>query len=142
MNFLKYRIPFGLVLCFMLFSSQQCKENGEGASGMASAAQKEMFCKKWNLEKSEENGAVKVFRPEGYDLPPRRGRHAYEFKEDGTAFFYTFGPTDRPVTHQGTWAPQGNNKVLLSLGEAGKLEMEVVELTPDKLAVKTLSSRN
>lgn len=139
MNFWKPTSPILLIFCFLFLSAQKCKEGNQNES-MNSAEQKALLCKKWNLETSEENGTIKIFRPKGYEMPPRRGQHSYEFKEDGTAFFYTFGPTDRPVTHKGTWEAQEGNKLALSLGEAGNLQFELVELTEDKLAVKTISN--
>ncbi len=131
--------PVTLGLLFVLFTSQKCKDEPSSAQSDITQEQMELFCKKWNFQATEENGTVRVYRPEGYELPPSRGRNSYEFKEDGTAYFYTFGPTDRPVTKEGTWKKGEEEKtVLLLLSEGSSQVLRIKELSAEKLSVSII----
>jgi hypothetical protein len=71
---------------------------------------------RWLLEDGGDEELV--FRPDGYPLPPARGRKALELHEDGSFTALEPGPDDRPV-------------------ESGELDDHyVAELVPDRLTLK------
>ncbi len=77
-----------------------------------------------------------VFRPEGTDLPPARGRMAFELRADGTFTEIGLGATDVPEEATGTWVVEGDT-ITLSEGAAQGVprEMEVVSADEHRLVV-------
>ena len=78
-----------------------------------------------------------VFRPAGTDLPPSRGRVAFELREDGTFAETGLGPTDVPEEATGTWAVEGDT-ITLSEGAAQGVprELSVVAADGERLVVR------
>jgi hypothetical protein len=76
---------------------------------------------------------VWVFRPEGYPLPPARGRDGIEFRPDGTAQAYAPGPVDAPVDRPpATWVSHPDGTLLLRSSE-GEAWFDILTLTEDLL---------
>lgn len=77
-----------------------------------------------------------VFRPAGTDLPPSRGRMAFELRADGTFAETGLGATDVPEEATGTWALDGDT-ITLSKGATQGVPrvMEVVTADQDKLVI-------
>jgi hypothetical protein len=69
-------------------------------------------------EESEETAAV--YRPEGVDLPPARGRVEIEFHPDGTVIEWEIGPDDVPRPVEGVWIRQSLGRLRLSFPGTGR----------------------
>lgn len=78
----------------------------------------------WLRSPEEEQGAVRVYRPEGYPFPPARGREGLTFHSDGR---FDYRAPGRAGTATGTWqaAPGGvrvdiaGQQILLRIREVG-----------------------
>jgi hypothetical protein len=78
-----------------------------------------------------------VFRPAGTDLPPARGRLAFELREDGTFAETGYGATDVPEEASGSWEIE-DDTITLSEGASQGVprEMTVVTADEDRLVVR------
>jgi hypothetical protein len=78
-----------------------------------------------------------VFRPAGTDLPPARGRVAFELREDGTFAETGLGAADVPEEASGSWELE-DDTIRLSEGAAQGVprEMAVVTADEDRLVVR------
>ena len=91
---------------------------------------------RWVHAHEEDTENEMVFRPEGTDLPPARGRMAFELRADGTFAETGLGATDVPEEGTGSWALEGD-LITLSQGATQGVprEMEVVTANEDRLVV-------
>jgi len=93
-------------------------------------------CGRWVHAHEEDTEDEMVFRPAGTDLPPARGRMAFELRADGTFAEAGLGATDAPEEATGTWTLDGDT---ITLGEGASQgvprEMEVVTADDDRLVV-------
>lgn len=92
---------------------------------------------RWVHAHEEDTDHEMVFRPAGTDLPPSRGRTAFEFRTDGTFAETGLGATDIPEEATGTWTLEGDT-ITLSQGAAQGVprQMQVVSVDDDKLILK------
>ena len=69
-----------------------------------------------------------VFRPEGTDLPPARGRTGIELRSDGTFAEAGLGAADVPEEASGRWSLDGDT-LTLSEGAAQGVPREMQVMT-------------
>ena len=92
---------------------------------------------RWVHVREEDTEEVMVFRPAGTDLPPARGRMAFELRADGTFAETGLGATDVPEEASGNWALEGDTITLSESATQGvPQEMEVVTVDEDRLVVR------
>lgn len=91
---------------------------------------------RWVHAHEEDTEGEMVFRPAGTDLPPSRGRMAFELRADGTFAETGLGATDVPEEATGRWDLVGDT-ITLSPGATQGVprEMEVVTADEDKLVI-------
>ena len=91
---------------------------------------------RWVHVHEEDTEDEMVFRPAGTDLPPARGRMAFELRPDGTFAETGLGAADVPEEATGSWAVEGDT-ITLSEGAAQGVprEMEVVTADADRLVI-------
>ena len=79
-----------------------------------------------------------VFRPAEVELPPSRGRAAFELKPDGTFAESGIGPTDRSEAASGTWQLEDGEKIILGEGASGGVPrvMRIVAVDENRLVVE------
>ncbi len=103
---------------------------------------REEVCGRWVHAHEEDTGDEMVFRPAGTDLPPARGRLAFELRADGSFAEAGLGASDAPEEASGSWALDGD---VLTLSEGASQgvprEMEVVAAEPDRLVVRRRRAR-
>ena len=85
----------------------------------------------WVHAHEEDTGDEMVFRPAGTDLPPARGRMAFELREDGTFAETGLGATDAPEEATGRWTLEGDT-ITLSEGATQGVPREMQVLTADE----------
>ena len=92
---------------------------------------------RWVHAHEEDTEDEMVFRPAGTDLPPARGRLAFELRADGSFAETGLGPTDVPEEATGTWVVEGD-KITLSEGATQGVprEMEVVTADEERLVIQ------
>ena len=87
MNSMSTRSQFRLwlfsILAFLLLASEKCQDKSKSNDSSSTVSQssadklqemKDLLCRKWILETRQDNGKLAIYRPEGFDLPPSRGR--------------------------------------------------------------------
>ncbi len=91
----------------------------------------------WVHAHEEDTAEAMVFRPAGSDLPPSRGRRAFELRADGTFEERGLGAADVPDEDTGGWALEGST-ITLSPGAAqgAPRTMEVVEADEHRLVLR------
>jgi hypothetical protein len=67
--------------------------------------------RRWTHSREEDQGDTLVYRSDGYQFPPARGREGFEFREDGEFIRYQIGSTDRNLAIFGRWSMQEINIV-------------------------------
>jgi len=71
--------------------------------------EKEYLFQKWWHNNENDKDDIQTFRPEGYNLPPSRGRTGIEFKKDGTFINYDIAPADGSLIESGQWETKNKN---------------------------------
>lgn len=92
---------------------------------------------RWVHVQEEDTEDEMVFRPAGTDLPPARGRMAFELRTDGTFAETGLGAADVPEEATGSWALE-DDLITLSEGATQGVprEMEVVTADEDRLVIR------
>ena len=94
--------------------------------------------RRWVHAHEEDTDREMVFRPAEVELPPSRGRAAFELKRDGTFAESGIGPTDRPDAASGTWQLEDGEKIVLGEGAPGGVPrvMRIAAVDEDRLVVE------
>src|SRR5436190_5513794 len=97
-----------------------------------------LLYRRWVHAHEEDTDREMVFRPAEVELPPSRGRAAFELRPDGTFAESGIGPTDRPEPASGTWELVGGEKIVLGAGARGGVprELRISALDEDRLVVE------
>ncbi|RMG30241.1 MAG: hypothetical protein D6730_02800 [Bacteroidetes bacterium] len=91
----------------------------------------------WVHTHEESSPELMVFRPAGHDLPLSRNREGFEIRKDGTFVHTTIGKRDYPETVEAHWKVKKSIMVVQPENEGHEaFSLEIVELAPDRLAVK------
>lgn len=85
-------------------------------------------------EEEQEEG-IEVYRPEGYPLPPARGRAEFSADPNGEFHYSGIGPTDAPSKSAGRWQSGAKNEMHVEL-DGRDFVLEVIEVTDDLLRVR------
>jgi len=94
----------------------------------------------WMRSHEEEQGPVRLYRPQNYPFPPARGREGLEFRSDGTFDYLTPGRGDKPVSNTGRWRSAPNDPIRITANIGGTvIELKIVELKDDMLRLEWLS---
>ncbi len=86
---------------------------------------------RWVHAQEEDTEDAMVFRPAGTDLPPSRGRIAFELRADGTFAETGLGATDVPEEATGSWTLE-DDTITLSKGASQGVPREMRVVTADK----------
>jgi hypothetical protein len=92
---------------------------------------------RWVHVQEEDTEDEIVFRPAGTDLPPARGRMAFELRADGTFAETGLGAADVPEEATGSWALE-DDLITLSEGATQGVprQMQVVTADEERLVVR------
>ena len=92
---------------------------------------------RWVHVQEEDTDDQMVFLPVGTDLPPARGRLAFELRPDGSFAETGLGATDVPEEASGHWQVDGDT-ITLSEGATQGVprEMEVVTADASRLVIR------
>ena len=94
--------------------------------------------RRWVHAHEEDTDHEMVFRPAEVELPPSRGRVAFELRPDGTFVESGIGPTDRSEPASGRWQLEDGEKIVLGKGATGGVPrvMRIAAVDQDRLVVE------
>ena len=103
-----------------------------------SGVDREQLQKRWVHAHEEDTDEEMVFRPADYDLPPARGRMAFELRADGTFAEAGLGPADVPEEASGTWELEEGERIVLGEGAAQGVPrvLPIASAEPQKLVIR------
>ncbi|MEE2033714.1 hypothetical protein [Rhodococcus chondri] len=94
--------------------------------------------RRWWHSFEEDHDGIEVYRPDGFDFPPARGRGGIEFRDDGTAVEWTSGRADAPEAYEGTWQPEADGESLEVATTGGRpRSVRVVHVDAHRLEIRT-----
>ena len=96
-----------------------------------------LLARKWLHAYEEDSDGNEVFRPEGSNLPPSRGREILDLRQGAAATKSIPGPDDRSKAVARTWSLDMGR--VLTLGSSGKgpgMAYEIVSVAQDRLVLK------
>jgi hypothetical protein len=93
---------------------------------------------RWVHAHEEDTDDEMVFRPADYDLPPSRGRLAFELRPDGTFAEAGLGPADVPEEASGTWELEDGERIVLGEGASQGVPrvLPIASAEPRRLVIK------
>lgn len=91
---------------------------------------------RWVHSHEEDTAEEMVFRPADRELPPARGRTAFELRADGTYVESEPGPVDVPVESSGRWSLEGDRLVLEGEGERPGHAWRIAAAEGDRLTLR------
>jgi hypothetical protein len=94
----------------------------------------------WMRSHEEEQGPVRVYRPQDFAFPPARGREGMRFHADGTFELISPGRADRPGSDRGRWQsrPGDPGRITVSI-DGTTLDLNVLEVSESVLRLEWLS---
>jgi hypothetical protein len=92
----------------------------------------------WLHAHEEDQGDVRVYRPNTYAFPPSRGRTGFQFDHNGLFTQYDIAPTDGLEGRKGLWKAEGSTTVRISLDDKKDpdYKLEIVSLENGVLKVR------
>lgn len=125
---------FSVLFCSLLFglTAATCQRELESA----------LFGKTWLHAQEEDEGDIKVYRPNTYNFPPSRGRTGFALEKDNRFRLLAIAPTDGLEEHTGRWKLIRKDllQVTFPEDEARNFDLEIISVTPDLVKVKHLPS--
>jgi hypothetical protein len=91
----------------------------------------------WMHSREEDTDTEMVFRPEGYNFPPSRGRTGFTLKPRGMLAEIGIAPTDAQSRTEGKWELE-DDKLVFYQGDKAKPTrvMQIASADKDRLVVK------
>lgn len=92
----------------------------------------------WLHAHEEDQGDVRVYRPNTYAFPPSRGRTGFAFDHNGLFTQYDIAPTDGIEGRKGRWTAASDHSVRITLDDRKDPDytLEIVSLENDVLKVR------
>jgi len=117
-----------------------CNPNAANTKAGVSSPQLKQLERTWLHAQEEDQGDVRVYRPNTYAFPPARGRTGFQFDHNGLFTQYDIAPTDGLEGRKGQWKADGSTKVVISLDDKRDPDytLEIVSLEKDVLKVRRL----
>jgi hypothetical protein len=98
----------------------------------------------WIHSREEDQGGIQVYRPEGFEFPPSRGRAGFEIKKGGVFIDHPIAPADGNESISGQWETIGPKKIRVTFPqhpERQSFVLEIVACDGKVLKVKRLESK-
>ncbi|RSK51414.1 hypothetical protein [Hymenobacter rigui] len=124
---------FTLLACLsVLLLAATCNPDAKTTSQMKSLE------RTWLHAHEEDQGDVRVYRPNTYAFPPSRGRTGFAFDHNGLFTQYDIAPTDGIEGRKGRWTAENDHTLRISLDDKKDpdYKLEIVSLENDVLKVR------
>ncbi|RTQ50247.1 hypothetical protein EJV47_11510 [Hymenobacter gummosus] len=97
-----------------------------------------LLTRTWLHAHEEDQGDVRVYRPNTYNFPPSRGRTGFMFEQNGLFTQYDIAPTDGVEGRKGLWSVVDEHTVRVSLSDKKDpdYQLEIVSLDEKMLKVR------
>ncbi|GAB3305925.1 hypothetical protein [Hymenobacter tenuis] len=94
----------------------------------------------WLHAHEEDQGDIRVYRPNTYAFPPSRGRTGFAFDHNGLFTQYDIAPTDGIEGRKGRWQAEGDNTIRIMLDDKrdADYKLQIVSLENDVLKIRRL----
>lgn len=90
----------------------------------------------WLHSFEEDNGDIKVYRPNTYNFPPARGRKGFTIARNGEFVLHEIAPTDGLDSKKGTWKMKGDKVIEVTMNESGeKFDLTIYALQDGVLSL-------
>lgn len=101
-----------------------------------------VFDKTWLHANEEDEGEIKVYRPNTYNFPPSRGRTGFALEQNGTFRLYSIAPTDGLEEHTGHWELLKDNLLQVTFPdkENENFTLELMLVTAEIVKVRRVPS--
>jgi hypothetical protein len=101
-------------------------------------ASRDLLQRRWVHAHEEDTESEMVFRPADYELPPARGRVAFELRPDGSFVESGLGAADVPEEASGTWDLEDDERIVLSQGASQGVprKMRIASAEQDRLVIE------
>ncbi|MBC8082257.1 MAG: hypothetical protein H7Z21_03540 [Hymenobacter sp.] len=108
--------------------------------GTQTAIQLKPLERTWLHAHEEDQGDVRVYRPNTYAFPPSRGRTGFTFDHNGLFTQLDIAPTDGLESHKGKWTAENDHTVRIALDDQKEpdYKLEIVSMENDVLKVRRL----
>jgi hypothetical protein len=95
----------------------------------------------WLHSFEEDEGDIRVYRPESFAFPRARGRPGIEFRPNGEFVDLSVGPADANLPALGSWDLEGPGQIAIRFDEPARSaqRLDVVELQPGLLKLRDRS---
>lgn len=117
------------ILCLVLIAGK-CKKKEE--------VKMALLQKTWLHSHEDDQGDVRVYRPNTYNFPPSRGRTGFAFEPNGQFRQYDIAPADGLEEHIGKWELLENGDIQVSFDkeENRNYKIELISVEPEMLKIK------
>ncbi|RYU79709.1 hypothetical protein [Hymenobacter persicinus] len=134
------RLFLGLACLSTVLLAGTCNPDAGTTASVTSAPVMKQLERTWLHAQEEDQGDVRVYRPNTYAFPPARGRTGFQFDHNGLFTQYDIAPTDGLEGRKGTWKADGSSKIVISLDDKRDPDytLEIVSLDKDVLKVRRL----
>jgi hypothetical protein len=101
-------------------------------------ASRDLLQRRWVHAHEEDTDSEMVFRPADYELPPSRGRVAFELRPDGSFVESGLGAADVPEEASGTWDLEDDERIVLSQGASQGVprQMRIASAEQNRLVIE------
>ncbi|MDQ3784905.1 MAG: hypothetical protein M3360_08525 [Actinomycetota bacterium] len=99
---------------------------------------REVLHRRWVHAHEEDTEEEMVFRPAEHELPPSRGRTAFELRPDGTFSEAGLGSVDVPEQAGGNWEFEDGERIVLGEGATGGVPrlMPISSCSSERLVIR------
>lgn len=108
--------------------------------GTKASAEMKQLERTWLHAHEEDEGDVRVYRPNTYAFPPSRGRTGFAFDHNGLFTQFDIAPTDGLEGRKGKWTAENDHTLRITLDDKKDpdYKLEIVSLDKDVLKVKRM----
>jgi hypothetical protein len=103
--------------------------------GGAETLPPELF-KHWIHSFEESTDEAEVYRPEGFQFPPARGRNGLEIRNGGYFILHAIGPVDGTIAIPGQWSAKGPDRICVRLKDRAPFTLTILSVDDDVLRIK------
>lgn len=140
LKFRNYKLPRNMRLFTLLASLSVLLLAATCQPGAENAIQMKQLERTWLHAHEEDQGDVRIYRPNTYAFPPSRGRTGFSFDHNGLFTQLDIAPTDGLEGRKGKWTAENDHTLRISLDDKKDpdYKLEIVSVDKDVLKVRRI----